>query len=218
MRAPAAALGALLVLVVATATAQSSATHAAGARPAHRPRQYGERRSRHAREARRDRRYRLDAGDERHARRAPVTSKWPSGLGACRTVRVRAPVSRVARTGLTTAPRGSMQAEALTLAGGYNVIAAPPGFPGNLINVSVEDVLLAKPDVIVASDRHSPPPCAGSPAGATSRRSQTVACTSRPTYHSDGSTRRRRSIACSESSGSPAFSIPTCPRNRWRRG
>ena len=27
-----------------------------------------------------------------------------------------------------------MQAEALTLAGGYNVIAAPPGFPGNLIN------------------------------------------------------------------------------------
>jgi iron complex transport system substrate-binding protein len=54
--------------------------------------------------------------------------------------------------GLTTAPRGSMQAEALTLAGGYNVIATPPGFPGNLINVSVEDVLLAKPDVIVASD------------------------------------------------------------------
>ena len=45
-----------------------------------------------------------------------------------------------------------MQAEALTLAGGYNVIAAPPGFPGNLINVSVEDVLLAKPDIIVASE------------------------------------------------------------------
>jgi iron complex transport system substrate-binding protein len=54
--------------------------------------------------------------------------------------------------GLTTAPRGSMQAEALTLAGGYNVITAPPGFPGNLFNVTVEDVLLAKPDVIIASD------------------------------------------------------------------
>ncbi len=54
--------------------------------------------------------------------------------------------------GLTTAPRGSMQAEVLVLAGGVNVIAAPPGFNGNLVNVSLEDVLLAKPDVIVASD------------------------------------------------------------------
>jgi iron complex transport system substrate-binding protein len=54
--------------------------------------------------------------------------------------------------GLTTAPRGSLQAETLTLAGGYNVIAPPPGFTGNLINVSVEDVLVAKPDIIVASD------------------------------------------------------------------
>jgi iron complex transport system substrate-binding protein len=54
--------------------------------------------------------------------------------------------------GLTTAPRGSMQAEALDLAGGFNVIAPPPAFSGNLINVSVEDVLLAAPDVIIASD------------------------------------------------------------------
>ena len=30
--------------------------------------------------------------------------------------------------GLTTAPRGSMQAEALELAGGFNVIAPPPAF------------------------------------------------------------------------------------------
>jgi iron complex transport system substrate-binding protein len=54
--------------------------------------------------------------------------------------------------GLATAPRGSMQAEALVLAGGYNVIPAPAGFTGNLVNVSIEDVLLARPDVIVASD------------------------------------------------------------------
>ena len=54
--------------------------------------------------------------------------------------------------GLTTAPRGSMQAEVLDLAGGYNVIAAPPGFNGNLVNISLEDVLAAQPDVIVASD------------------------------------------------------------------
>jgi len=54
--------------------------------------------------------------------------------------------------GLTTAPRGSMQAEALDLAGGVNVIAPPPAFSGNLVNVSVEDVLLAAPDVIIASD------------------------------------------------------------------
>ncbi len=54
--------------------------------------------------------------------------------------------------GLTTAPRGSMQAEALSLAGGFNVIAMPPAFAGNLINVSLEDVLLAAPDVIIASD------------------------------------------------------------------
>ena len=55
-------------------------------------------------------------------------------------------------TGLTTAPRGSMQAEALALAGAANVIAAPPAFSGNLINVSIEDVLAARPDVIIASD------------------------------------------------------------------
>lgn len=55
--------------------------------------------------------------------------------------------------GLTTAPRGSLQAEALTLAGGYNVIAPPPGFIGNLFNVSIEDVLAARPDIIIASDR-----------------------------------------------------------------
>ena len=45
-----------------------------------------------------------------------------------------------------------MQAEALDLAGGINVIAPPPAFTGNLVNVSVEDVLLAAPDVIIASD------------------------------------------------------------------
>jgi len=55
-------------------------------------------------------------------------------------------------TGLTTAPRGSLQAETLALAGGANVIIAPPGFNGNLINVSLEDVLAANPDIIVASD------------------------------------------------------------------
>jgi iron complex transport system substrate-binding protein len=55
-------------------------------------------------------------------------------------------------SGLTTAPRGSMQAEALELAGGFNVIAPPPAFEGNLVNVSLEDVLLAGPEIIVASD------------------------------------------------------------------
>lgn len=54
--------------------------------------------------------------------------------------------------GLTTAPRGSMQAETLALAGGTNVIEPPPGFAGNLINVSLEEVLLSKPDIIIASD------------------------------------------------------------------
>src|SRR5689334_16342122 len=55
-------------------------------------------------------------------------------------------------TGLTTAPRGSLQAETLALAGGANVIAAPPGFNANLVNVSIEDVLAANPDIVVASD------------------------------------------------------------------
>lgn len=45
-----------------------------------------------------------------------------------------------------------MQAEALVLAGGYNVIAPPPVFTGNLVNISLEDVLLAGPDVLIASD------------------------------------------------------------------
>ena len=55
--------------------------------------------------------------------------------------------------GLTTAPRGSLQAEALALAGGINVIVSPEAFRGNLMNVSLEDVLAARPDVIISSDR-----------------------------------------------------------------
>ena len=54
--------------------------------------------------------------------------------------------------GLTTAPRGSMQTEVIEVAGGFNVISPPPAWSGNLVNVSVEDVLLAAPDVIIASD------------------------------------------------------------------
>jgi iron complex transport system substrate-binding protein len=54
--------------------------------------------------------------------------------------------------GLTTAPAGSLQAEPLALAGGSNVIAAPPAFTGNLVNVSPEDVVGAQPQVIVADD------------------------------------------------------------------
>jgi len=71
----------------------------------------------------------------------------------------RIPVARRVRvyyargpTGLNTAPAGSLQAESLALAGGVNVIAAPAGFTGNLVNVSLEDVLAAQPDVIVAAD------------------------------------------------------------------
>lgn len=54
--------------------------------------------------------------------------------------------------GLTTAPRGSFQAETLALAGGSNVIEPPADFAGNLLSVSLETVLAAKPDVIIASD------------------------------------------------------------------
>jgi len=55
--------------------------------------------------------------------------------------------------GLNTAPAGSLQSESLTLAGGRNVMASPAGFQGNLVNVSLEDVVGAQPDVIVAMDR-----------------------------------------------------------------
>lgn len=44
--------------------------------------------------------------------------------------------------GLSTAPRGSLQAEVLELAGARNVVESPPGFPGNLVTVSLEQVLL----------------------------------------------------------------------------
>lgn len=54
--------------------------------------------------------------------------------------------------GLSTAPRGSLQAEVLELAGARNVADPPPGFPGNLVNVSLEQVLLWQPDVIVTID------------------------------------------------------------------
>jgi iron complex transport system substrate-binding protein len=65
--------------------------------------------------------------------------------------RVRVYYARGAN-GLTTAPAGSLQAEALALAGGANVIPAPPGFNGNLVSVSPEDILAAQPDVIVAGE------------------------------------------------------------------
>jgi iron complex transport system substrate-binding protein len=54
--------------------------------------------------------------------------------------------------GLATAPRGSLQAEVLELAGARNVAEPPPGFPGNLVNVSLEQLLLWQPDVIVTID------------------------------------------------------------------
>ena len=54
--------------------------------------------------------------------------------------------------GLSTAPRGSLQAEVLDLAGARNVAEPPPGFPGNLVTVSLEQVLLWQPDVIVTID------------------------------------------------------------------
>jgi iron complex transport system substrate-binding protein len=55
-------------------------------------------------------------------------------------------------SGLATAPRGSLQAEVFDLAGARNVAEPPPGFPGNLFNVSLEQVLLWQPDVIVTID------------------------------------------------------------------
>jgi iron complex transport system substrate-binding protein len=54
--------------------------------------------------------------------------------------------------GLTTAPRGSFEAEPLALAGGANVIAAPPTFNGNQLGISLDEVIAAQPDVIVTSD------------------------------------------------------------------
>lgn len=54
--------------------------------------------------------------------------------------------------GLATAPRGSLQSEVFDLAGARNVAEPPPGFPGNLFNVSLEQVLLWQPDVIVTID------------------------------------------------------------------
>ena len=45
-----------------------------------------------------------------------------------------------------------MQAQALELASGFDVIPQPLAFSGNLINVSIEDVLLAARDIIIASD------------------------------------------------------------------
>jgi iron complex transport system substrate-binding protein len=72
----------------------------------------------------------------------------------------RIPKSRRARVyyarganGLTTAPAGSLQAEALMLAGGANVIPAPSGFNGNLVSISLEQVVAAQPDVVVAGER-----------------------------------------------------------------
>lgn len=58
--------------------------------------------------------------------------------------------------GLATAPRGSLQSEVLDLAGARNVAERPPGFPGNLFSVSLEQVLLWQPDVIVTIDAEFP--------------------------------------------------------------
>jgi len=65
--------------------------------------------------------------------------------------------------GLATAPRGSLQAEVLELAGARNVAEPPPGFPGNLVNVSLEQVLLWQPDIIVTIDSAFPAAVRGRP-------------------------------------------------------
>ncbi len=54
--------------------------------------------------------------------------------------------------GLTTAPRGSLQAEVFEIAGARNVAEPPPGFAANLFTVSIEQVLRLQPDVIVTLD------------------------------------------------------------------
>lgn len=54
--------------------------------------------------------------------------------------------------GLATAPRGSLQAEVFEIAGARNVAEPPPGFAANLFTVSIEQVLLWQPDVIVTID------------------------------------------------------------------
>jgi iron complex transport system substrate-binding protein len=54
--------------------------------------------------------------------------------------------------GLTTAPRGSLQAEVFEIAGARNVAEPPPGFAANLYTVSIEQVLQWQPDLIVTLD------------------------------------------------------------------
>lgn len=54
--------------------------------------------------------------------------------------------------GLSTAPRGSLQAEVFEIAGARNVAEPPPGFAANLFTVSLEQVLQWQPDVIVTLD------------------------------------------------------------------
>jgi iron complex transport system substrate-binding protein len=114
-------------------------------------------------------------------------------------------------TGLTTAPRGSMQAEALALAGGYNVIAAPAGFIGNLVNVSLEDVFAARPDVIVASDPAFAATVTESPAWRGVPAVRAAGSTPSPAFPSAGSIRPPCSIACSASSGWCGFCMRLFP-------
>jgi iron complex transport system substrate-binding protein len=87
---------------------------------------------------------------------AGMTEDWLSSIAA-RVATIpeeRRPRVFYARgaNGLATAPRGSLQAEVFDLAGARNVVEPPPGFPGNLFNVSLEQVLLWQPDVIVTID------------------------------------------------------------------
>jgi iron complex transport system substrate-binding protein len=72
-----------------------------------------------------------------------------AGIPAGRRVRVY--FARGAN-GLTTAPAASLMAETLDLAGGINVVPPAAGAGAGFVNVSLEDVLKAAPDVIVASD------------------------------------------------------------------
>ena len=97
------------------------------------------------------------------------------------TLRGRGSITRGPR-GLTTGLGGSINVETIELIG-RNVAGETQG---GLANVSIEQILVWNPEVIVTIDQSSPPPCATIPPGRRSRPCATTGSICRPKCRSAG--------------------------------
>jgi iron complex transport system substrate-binding protein len=116
--------------------------------------------------------------------------------------------------GLETGLAGSINVETIEFLGATNVAA---GLRGGLTNVSLEQVLLWNPDVIITIDQDFAAGVRADPDWRAILAVRSGACICRPSCRSDGSTFRPRSTASSGCGGWRGCSIRSGFPRTWRR-